>query len=422
MKRAFLLAAGAFLFLAGAGNARENYVADEVLVKFTRGVEGIRVQKLNSDMRCTVVEKIVRINVFKLRIPPSATVADIIALYTENADVEYAEPNYFVHALSVIPDDPYYGLQWHLPKMEAEEAWGETKGSRNVTVAVLDTGVDLTHSDLDEQIAGGYDFVNDDGEADDDNGHGTHVAGTISAETNNGEGVAGINWYAKIMPVKVLNEAGEGTHETVALGLIFAADNGARVINLSFGGEESSAVMSEAINYAYGKGCVLVAGVGNSGAGEVIFPARYDNVVAVGASDEEDNRCNESTWGEGSGSNYGPGIDVVAPGNNIVSTYPGGSYAVGSGSSMATACVSGLAALIISANPRLTNSAIRDIITGTADDLMDPGWDEYTGCGRINLQNAIQERQILPGVPLPRYWPSSSIGSPWWHSMMRSSE
>jgi subtilisin family serine protease len=417
MKRAFLLVAGVFLFLGGVGNARENYVADEVLVKFTSGVESIRAQELNSGMGCTIVKKIAKINVFRLRIPPSATVADMIAAYMEKADVEYAEPNYFVHALSVTPDDPYYGLQWHLPKMKAGNAWGETKGSRNVTVAVLDTGVDLTHSDLDEQVVGGYDFVNNDGQPDDDNGHGTHVAGTIAAETNNGEGVAGINWYAKIMPVKVLDEAGEGTHEAVALGLIFAADNGARVINLSFGGEDSSAVMSEAINYAYGKGCVLVAGTGNSGAGEVIFPARHENVVAVGASDEEDNWCNASIWGEGFGSNYGPGIDVVAPGNNIISTYFGGSYAVGSGSSMATACVSGLAALIISANPRLTNSTIRDIITGTADDLMEPGWDEYTGYGRINLQKAIQERQIRPGVPRPRYWPFSRIGRSWWHSI-----
>ena len=417
MKRVVLLVAGVFFLFLGIGNARENYVADEVLVKFTSGVESIRAQELNSDLGCTIVEKIARINVFRLRIPPSTTVADMIAAYMEKADVEYAEPNYFVHALSVIPNDPYYGLQWHLPKIKAGEAWGETKGSSNVTVAVLDTGMDLSHSDLDEQVVGGYDFVNNDGEADDDNGHGTHVAGTIAAETNNGEGVAGISWHAKIMPVKVLDEAGEGTHETVALGLIFAADNGARVINLSFGGEESSAVMSEAINYAYGKGCVLVAGTGNSGSGVVLFPARHNNVVAVGASDEEDNWCNASIWGEGFGSNYGPGIDVVAPGNNIVSTYPGGSYAVGSGSSMATACVSGMAALIISGKPQLGNSTVRDIITRTSDDLMEPGWDEYTGYGRINLQKAIQEQQIRPGVPRPRYWPFSTIGRSWWHSI-----
>ena len=415
MKRAqLLLMVGIFLFLLGV-DASGDYVLGEILVKFMDEADGPRVKRVNAAFACRVVGGIPGINVLRLRIPPSATVSDMVSVYGEEPDVEYAEPNYLVHALSVTPNDPYYGIQWHLPKIKVDEVWSEQMGSRNVTIAVLDTGVDLDHPDLDEQVVSGFDFVNYDSEADDDQGHGTHMAGTIAAETNNGEGVAGINWHAGLMPVKVLDETGEGTHENVALGLIFAADNGARVINLSFGGEDSSQTIEDAINYAYGKGCILVAGTGNSG-GAVMFPGRSGNVIAVGATDEEDNWCDDSIWGEGFSSSSGAEVDVVAPGNNIASTYIGGNFATGSGTSMATACVSGLAALIVSVNPQLSNSKVREIIEGTCDDLMEDGWDQYTGHGRINAQKAVQETPVRPSKR-PRRWPFSELFNRMWHSV-----
>ena len=415
MKRGLIfLLAGIFLFMLGA-DVSGDYVSGEILVKFIDGIDGIRVKRLNADFECRVAGRIPELNVLKLRIPSSATVSDMISTYSKEPDVEYAEPNYIIHALSVVPNDPYYSMQWHLPKIKVDEVWEEKTGSRDVTVAVLDTGVDLNHPDLDEQIVNGYDFVNNDNDPDDDQGHGTHMAGTIAAETNNGEGIAGINWYAGLMPVKVLDGDGEGTHESVALGLVFAADNGARVINLSFGGEDSSQTMEDAINYAYGKGCVLIAGTGNDG-GAVMFPARYDNVIAVGATDEEDSWCDESIWGEGFSSSSGAEVDVTAPGNNIVSTYFGGKFAIGSGTSMATACVSGLAVLMVSVNPQLSNSEIRDIIQKSCDDLMESGWDQYTGHGRINAQKAVQEIQVSPRRQ-PRRWPFSASFNKWWHSI-----
>lgn len=412
MRRSLFPLIGMLLLLFGVGEARENYVHDEILVKFVDGESAI-VKTLNAIFGCRVLGKIPQINVVTLRIPRSSRVPDMISAYIQEPEVEYAEPNYFVHALSVTPNDPYYGMQWHLPKIKVDEVWAENRGNSEVRIAVVDTGIDLDHPDLDAQIISGYDFINGDSEPDDDEGHGTHIAGIIAAETNNGEGIAGINWHAELMPVKVLDQEGVGTHVTVALGLIYAADNGARVVNFSFGSEEPSRVMEEAINYAHSKGCILVAGIGNEG-GEIMYPARYPKCIAVGATDEGDNWCDESIWGEGFSNNYGAEIDVVAPGNNILSTYPGADFAVGSGTSMATACVSGMAALMVSVNPGLSNARVREIIRNTCDDLMETGWDEYTGYGRINVQKAVQElqapRRWFPRLPFSGYW------GPWWRS------
>ena len=412
MKRSLFLLVSICFLLFGVSEAGENYVRDEILVKFA-DVESARVEALNEILGCRVLAKIPELNVVKLQIPESSTVPDMISAYIGEPDVEYAEPDYFVYALSITPDDPYYGMQWYLPKVKADEVWGENKGSSGVKIAVVDTGIDLDHPDLDAQVSGGYDFVNGDSEADDDEGHGTLMAGVIAAETNNGAGIAGINWYAELMPVKVLDEEGAGTHGNVALGLIYAADNGAKVINLSFGGDESSLTMEDAINYAHGKGCILVSATGNDG-GAVMYPARFSNCIAVGATDEADNWCDESIWGEGFSSNHGVEIDVVAPGNNIVSTYPGGDYVFCSGTSISTACVSGMAALMVSVNQSLSNEEVRGAIKGTCDNLLETGWDEWTGYGRINIQEAVQAVQPPERMffPLPFFW----YWSPWWGS------
>ena len=412
MKRTLLLLTCVF-FLSGTGKATENYIADEILVKFV-DVNNARIKALNTAFGCKLVCSIPQINVMRIRIPHTATVNDMISAYMARQDVEYAEPNYFVRTLSITPDDPYYGIQWYLPKIKADEAWRDNRGSKKVRIAVVDTGIDLDHPDLDGQIVSGYDFINDDNVPDDDEGHGTLIAGIIAAETNNGEGIAGINWDTELMPVKVLNEEGQGTHDTVALGLVYAAINGARVINLSFGGEQSSRTLEDAIDYAYNQGCILVAGTGNDG-GAIMYPARLPHCIAVGATDELDNLCDEQIWGNGLSSNYGSEIDVVAPGNNIISTYPGGIFATASGTSMSTACVSGTAAMILSANLNLSNSGVREIIRESCDNLMDAGWDEYTGYGRINLQEAMKGLQP-PFVGLPRlhffkYW-----NPRWWYS------
>ncbi|MCY7368894.1 MAG: S8 family serine peptidase, partial [Chamaesiphon sp.] len=219
-------------------------------------------------------------------------------------DVESIEPNYVYHS-SVAPNDPQYSKQWHLHNINAERAWEETHG-RGVTVAVIDTGVSMVPDLAKTEFVPGYDFVNDNTTADDDNGHGTHVAGTVAQSTNNNYGVAGIAYEAKIMPLKVLSASGGGTITDIAEAIRFAADNQADIINMSLGGGGESQVLKDAINYAYNKGVVIIAAAGNENNSSASYPARYAHVIGVGATDAQGERAEFS--------NYGAGVDISAPG------------------------------------------------------------------------------------------------------------
>jgi subtilisin family serine protease len=242
--------------------------------------------------------------------------------------------------------------------------------------------VDLTHPDLAAKIVGGYDFVNDDASAQDDHGHGTHVAGIAAAVSNNGAGVAGVSWRARIMPVKVLNSAGNGTFANVAAGIIWAADHGADVINLSVGGVSSSIVLQNAINQAASQGVLIIAAAGNAGGNLIFYPAAYPNVIAVGSTDSLNNRAPFS--------NYGSEIDLVAPGVSIYSTSSGSSYGFRDGTSMSTGFVSGFAALLLGIPGNNSPSAVRALMESTALDLGSAGWDGFYGNGLIQMDTAIQ--------------------------------
>jgi serine protease len=258
---------------------------------------------------------------------------------------EYIEPNYQYYKLEA-PNDPEYSKQWNFRNINVEAAWNETKGA-GITVAVIDTGVtqvpDLTLT----KFVKGYDFVNDRVEALDDNGHGTHVAGTIAQSTNNGYGVAGIAYESQIMPLKVLSGSGGGTVADIAEAIKFAADNGADVINMSLGGGGASKLMEEAINYAYNKKVVIIAAAGNENSNASAYPARYPHVISVSATD--------SVGVKAPYSNYGAGVDISAPGGsetgkilqNTIDPSSGESVFVGfQGTSMAAPHVAGVAALI----------------------------------------------------------------------------
>ncbi|MGG6297309.1 S8 family peptidase [Leptolyngbya sp. AN02str] len=213
-------------------------------------------------------------------------------------------PNYIYTTLDA-PNDPDYPKQWNFRSINLEPAWAETKG-RGVTVAVIDTGVSRVPDLENTEFVKGYDFVNNREDATDDNGHGTHVAGTIAQSTNNNLGVAGIAYEAKIMPLKVLSKQGGGTVTDIAEAIRYAADNGADVINMSLGGGGDADVMREAIDYAYSKGVVIVAAAGNAGSNSASFPARYPNVIAVSATD--------ASGAKAPYSNFGAGVDIAAPG------------------------------------------------------------------------------------------------------------
>ena len=280
--------------------------------------------------------------------------------------------------------------------IHAPEAWDINTGSSNTMIAVVDTGIDSTHIDLNDgriRTDLGYNYVpgnQDNRNTMDDNGHGTHVTGIIAAETNNSIGVAGVMWYAQILPVKVCDASGSCTADAVASGIRYAADQGARVINLSLGGSCSTTI-ANAIDYAYfTKNVVIVAASGNN-SGSISYPAEQAPVIAVGAIDQYGQRA--------SFSNFGDRLALVAPGVAILSTVPNNGYEALSGTSMATPFVVGVAGLLLSQRPGLTPGQVREILEKSATDLGDPGFDRYYGYGLVNAYQALLYPTPLEPTP-----------------------
>ena len=365
------------------------YRPGQVLVKFRAETPPQdRAQALGA-LDLPILGQLPALNVQRVAAPEGQEHQAVEALEADPR-VEYAELDYVVHA-TIVPNDPDLYLQWGLAKIQAEAAWDETTGSSDVVIAIVDTGVDLSHPDLNDKIVPGWDFVNDDNSAQDDHGHGTHVAGIAAAETNNNRGVAGMSWGARIMPIKVLRYDGDGYYSDVAQGVQYACNHGASIINLSLGGSNPSSTLKNALEQAYADGCLIVAAAGNSGENKVDYPARYAEAIAVAATDQVDDHVPFS--------DTGPQIEVAAPGVDIYSTlWTPSSHTYGwkLGTSMSTPYVSGLAALVWTRCPQLTNAQVRSVISSTAKDLGATGWDPYFGYGRIRAQKAVQAANPPP--------------------------
>lgn len=303
---------------------------------------------------------------------------------------ESIEPNY-IYKMYEIPNDPDYSKQWNLRSINVEKAWEETKGA-GVTVAVIDTGVSRVPDLADTKFVKGYDFVNDKEEADDDNGHGTHVAGTIAQSTNNNYGVAGIAYEASIMPLKVLSASGGGTVTDIAEAIKFAADNGANVINMSLGGGGSTELLQEAVDYAYSKGVVIVAAAGNEGRNSSSFPARYPHVISVSALGPNGEKAPYS--------NFGAGVDISAPGGSddgkilqetIDEETGEPTFAEFQGTSMASPHVAGVAAMVRSLgidNP----DEIETILTKSSRVVKEDPLNHF-GAGQLDAAAAVNLTQ-----------------------------
>ncbi|WP_135546788.1 S8 family peptidase [Paenibacillus cymbidii] len=377
-----------------------HYHKNEVVVKFRTAPTDAELRQMQADTGASSVRKLGYTYVFR-----SGTMeAKQLMAYFQTKNVEYAEPHFLYMTNSLGsgsgraaagsspspaadkasgPNDVLYAkYQWNLPIIDTLSGWDVGKGSSEVTVAVIDTGVDLAHPDLQGHLASGLNVIHEDADPIDDVGHGTHVAGVISALVNNGEGVAGMTWYNPVMPVKVLDETGAGNTYAVSQGIIWAADHGAKVINLSLGNYAEASFLHDAIKYAYDKDVVIVAASGNDNTDEPGYPAAYPEVLAVAAIDANQRKA--------AFSNYGDYIDVAAPGVSIASTYMHKQYAALSGTSMASPHAAALAALIRSVNPQLKNTEVMDIMKQTAIDLGPAGKDDYFGYGQIDVAKALE--------------------------------
>jgi len=383
------------------------HVPGQLLVKLSDTTPAIAAA-LAAQNGLAVLEAIPQLGILVVEAPgagTSETLATAAAELETSPAVEWVEPNY-TFTLDATPDDPYYSTQApYLNRLEMPAAWNFTTGGPDVVIAVLDTGVNINHPDLASgiwtnpgEIAGndidddgngfiddvnGWNFALNNKTVADDYGHGTHVAGIAAARINNGTGIAGMAGGATIMPVKVFFPPPNvlGTYEDLIRAIIYATDNGANVINMSLGATSYSRGEEAAVDYAWNHGVVVVAAAGNTGRNTYHYPAAHANAIAVAATDANDQRAGFST--------YGDFVDVAAPGVSVLSTLMSGGYGGMSGTSMATPHVAGLAALLFSLNPQLTNAQVRDLIELNADDLGVVGRDDYYGAGRINARKAL---------------------------------
>jgi thermitase len=369
--------------------------------------------------------------------------ADYLNALRNNENVLYAEKDEVAVLCGeekVTPTDAQYYKQWAMQNngnipftaskkgadIEMENAWAIEQGDSSVIVAIIDTGVKWNHPDfngrmwvnraeipangLDDDANGlvddfqGWDFADKDADPMDENGHGTNIASIIGANANNTTGFAGMDWNCKLMNLKVMNQS-NAYYSWWIEAIYYAVDHGAKVLNMSLGGETESQALTDAVNYALSKNVIVVVGMGNNATNKVSFPANVPGVIAVGSTDPDDTRSEVFNWSPASGSNFGPHISVVAPGsyiyglshkdNNDFNTYF-------SGTSQATAYVSGLASLLRAQLPDAINTEIKELIEKTAEDKVgDPsedkeGKDDYYGFGRINAYSA-----LLVNAPLP---------------------
>jgi subtilisin family serine protease len=341
--------------------------------------------------------KIDKTRTYVADVTPGSEEATVESLRND-PNVEFAELDRVNHADGTA-NDPMYGSEWPLAKIGAPTAWDYSTGA-GITIAILDTGVDGTHPDLAAKMVPGWNFYSNNSDTSDVNGHGTTVAGAAAAATNNSIGVASVAGGAKIMPVRIADPNAYASWSTVAQGITYAADHGARVVNLSYGGASGSSTIQQAASYLRAKGGVLFVAAGNTGAVDNTAPT--DLIMVVAATLQDDTHASWST--------YGSFVDISAPGYNIVSTARGGQYWYCWGTSLATPIVAGTAALILSKRPDFTAAQVDATLKASATDLGASGADPYFGAGRVNAAAAVQRAMATPAADTTK--PTAVIAAP----------
>jgi serine protease len=383
------------------------YVPGQVLVTFLPGTPAAEMSRVYAAHQCCEIYSSPYAGFKVLTIPGYTTVLDMTRQLSTEPSVFYVSPNYYRHA-HLLPNDPYYKYQWHLPRLNCSYAWNYATGL-GALVALLDSGVAYQTAGvyaLAPDLAGtlfvpGYDFINVDAYPNDDYGHGTHMAGCIAQTTNNLLGCAGVAFNATIMPVKVMNNLGSTPISNEADGIYFAANNGAKIINMSLGGTGTSVTEHTAVTYAYNKGVTIICSAGNASSSVPEYPASYTECVSVSAIRYD--------YTKPAYSNYGLYIDVCSPGGDLTvdqnldgfgdgilqqtfsaPTYASFYYYFMEGTSPAAALVSGVAALIVSKSTfLLTPLQVTNTLETSATDLGTLGWDQYYGWGLVNAYLAV---------------------------------
>jgi len=362
--------------IPAAGDGVVGYAKGRLLVAPRAGLSEKEFAKILKSRNAKSKGRFQRTNTHVLELPADADEMQVMQAMKKDKRLKYVELDYVLKPAASV-SDPSYSSSWALPKIQAPTAWDSSNGS-GVTIAILDTGVDGNHPDLAANMVPGWNMYDNNSNTSDVFGHGTKVAGTAAMVGNNGAGSAGVAWGAKIMPVRISGTDGMASISTIAQGINWAADNGAKVANVSYAVASYSTVQSAA-NYMRSKGGVVVVSAGNNNTLQTY--AADDAMLNVAATDSNDAKA--------SFSNFGDAVDLAAPGVSVYSTTNGGGYANVSGTSFSSPITAATVALMMSANSKLTPADIDKFIKSTALDLGTSGFDQYYGFGRIDAAKAV---------------------------------
>ncbi|HET9888146.1 MAG TPA: S8 family peptidase [bacterium] len=399
------------------------HVPGEMIVVFTRAATPQQQASLNAAMGARSTQDLGIAHAWLMKFDPAASLADLQSGYEASPWVEAAEPNYWGEG-GFIPNDTFYANQWHHNNtgqfggtpgadIESQAGWDDSRGSASVTVAVLDSGIDSDHPEFAGRIVAGFDCVNEDANPEDDNGHGTLVTGLLAANANNGFAVAGVDHFCRIMPVKVLNAGNSGTVADLIQGIGIASAASADVFNMSLINYPVGPALQDALRHAKEAGAILMACAGNGGIGDadVSGPGASPHTISIGVTDNNDVRAFYSGTGDE--------LEFVAPGDNVITLlYNSGVNGTSffNGCSAATPVASGIVSILRGLEPELRTRHVRDILKAAAEDLVGPpnedtpGWDEFFGYGRLNLNNVLDGFLAATAAPLTQDGKTQRLG------------
>jgi subtilisin family serine protease len=404
-KPSVVLLAGALAVLGAFGSAsaapKDEYARGRVIVEARAGLSDADVDKIAKE-HGGKRRKLGQSRLYVIDLPANASETAVVAQLSHRPELRFAELDRVVTSTATV-NDPYLGNEWHLSKVNAPTAWDSAAGS-GITIAILDSGINSAHPDLKANLVAGYNFYSNNTDVTDVCGHGTAVAGVAAASSNNALGVAGVAGSARIMPLRVAYSDSAGCHayySTIASALTYAADNGARVANVSYGGVAGSASVQSAARYMKGKGGLVFVSAGNNNIDENIVTD--GSMVAVSATDSADNKASFSSWGTF--------VALSAPGAGIWTTDNAGSYSAWNGTSFSSPLSAGVAALVMSARPDLSAAQAESLLYSTAVDLGAAGRDPVFGYGRVNAAAAVSAAKAY-AAPVDTTAPTAAIAAP----------